>query len=179
MAVNSPAPSYTDGIRYAALRRDRGQPTAADSGGPSDLVKQFDQMRQGLGGGAPAFAAPEPVSFNSGSPQGQAGGSVSGAGFSGQLNLVDWGGRQVDRSLVPYAEKLQSFGLRFSGGYRDPARNAAVNGVPGSHHLTGMAMDWSGTQAQMQQGAAWARANGAREVLIHNAGSGLHLHVAW
>ena len=27
--------------------------------------------------------------------------------------------------------------------------------------------------------AAWAKANGAKEVLQHNAGTGFHLHIAW
>ena len=31
----------------------------------------------------------------------------------------------------------------------------------------------------MNQATEWARANGAREVLIHNAGSGQHLHAAF
>jgi uncharacterized protein YcbK (DUF882 family) len=70
-------------------------------------------------------------------------------------------------------------GLRFSSGWRDPVTNQRVNGVPNSYHLKGRAMDWSGSARDMQAARSWALQNGATEALIHNAGSGTHLHVAW
>lgn len=69
-------------------------------------------------------------------------------------------------------------GLRFTSGYRDPARNAAAGGVKNSKHLTGQASDFVGTEAEMQRAAAAAKAQGAK-VLIHDSGSGRHLHIEW
>lgn len=95
-------------------------------------------------------------------------------------NLVTIDGRQFDAGIASNVQYLaDTYGLRISGGYRTPERNAEVNGATNSYHLTGQAADFVGTQAQMQAAADWARSNGAREVLIHNAGSGTHLHVAW
>jgi hypothetical protein len=95
--------------------------------------------------------------------------------------LVDFGGRKIDRSVLGYAEQISRLfpNLRFTSGHRDAGANARANGVPNSWHLKGRAMDWSGSARDMQNAAAWARQNGAREVLIHNAGSGTHLHTAW
>lgn len=69
-------------------------------------------------------------------------------------------------------------GMRFTSGYRDPARNKAAGGVKNSKHLTGQASDFVGTEEEMQQAAAWAKARGAK-VLVHDSGSGRHLHVEW
>ena len=76
-------------------------------------------------------------------------------------------------------------GLRFTSGYRSPERNAAVGGVPNSWHTRlddlghARAQDYVGTSADMKAGAAWARTQPSQEVLIHDVGSGLHLHVAF
>jgi len=69
-------------------------------------------------------------------------------------------------------------GMRFTSGFRDPKRNAAAGGVKNSKHLTGQASDFVGTEDEMQAAAAWAKARGAK-VLVHNSGSGRHLHVEW
>lgn len=69
-------------------------------------------------------------------------------------------------------------GLRFTSGYRDPQRNAAAGGVKNSKHLTGQASDFVGTEAEMQAAAKAAKAAGAK-VLIHDSGSGRHLHIEW
>lgn len=69
-------------------------------------------------------------------------------------------------------------GLRFTSGYRDPARNKAAGGVANSKHLTGEASDFVGSEEEMQAAAAWAKSQGAK-VLIHNSGSGRHLHIEW
>lgn len=72
----------------------------------------------------------------------------------------------------------QFSGLRFTSGYRDPKRNAAAGGVKNSKHLTGQASDLVGTEEEMQAAAAAARAMGAK-TLIHDSGSGRHLHIEW
>ena len=72
-------------------------------------------------------------------------------------------------------------GLRLTSGYRDPAHNARVGGVPNSYHTKGRAVDFGGSAKDMAAGAAYARTTGAREVLVHKVakGGGVHLHVAW
>lgn len=113
--------------------------------------------------------------------QGQSFSPMPQGGGGQQSGLVDWGGRQIDSSVLGYANQIAKMfpGLRFSSGYRDPAANARANGVPNSYHLSGRALDFSGPANVMQQAKVWAQQNGAREAMIHNAGSGTHLHVAW
>lgn len=84
------------------------------------------------------------------------------------------------------AGKLASlFGLRVSSTYRDPAHNRAVGGVEGSLHTHGSlanpgATDLVGSLAAMQAGLAYARSHyHPQEALIHDVGSGLHLHLGW
>jgi hypothetical protein len=94
--------------------------------------------------------------------------------------LVSYAGYQFDQAILANVQHLDNnFNLRVSGGHRTAERNREVNGSPTSHHLTGRAADFVGSQAEMQAGANWARANGAREAFVHNAGSGTHLHVSW
>jgi hypothetical protein len=149
--------------------------TSGQQTSPFQNVNAFQQQRQGFGGIPQHTPPPQPAaSAASATPSQTTFGGPSGS-------LVSFGGFQYDSSVVPQLQGLLGAvdGLSLSSGYRDPARNAAVNGVPNSYHLTGRAADFSGSSAAMNAGAAWARAHGATEVLIHNAGSGLHLHVAW
>lgn len=105
----------------------------------------------------------------------------SGAQAVPSGDLTQYEGRGFDSGVVGKVQALHQAvpGLRLSGGHRTVERNREVNGSPTSYHLSGRAADFVGTQAEMQAGADWANANGAVEVLIHNAGSGTHLHVAF
>lgn len=94
--------------------------------------------------------------------------------------LAAYAGYQFDEAIIDKVKYLNNdLKLRVSGGYRTPERNNQVNGAKNSNHLTGRAADLVGTPAEMKAGADWAKANGAREAFVHNAGSGTHLHVAW
>lgn len=151
-----------------------------------NLVKQFDAMRNGITGPPTPLSAyqppkpPEPL-FGGAADTSSASATPASAGPPrGRAGkLVDFGGHQFDEGFVPFVSSLASKfpGLRVSSGYRSPERNRAVNGVPNSLHLTGQAADFSGSAADMQAAAGWAQTQGYR-VLIHNAGSGMHLHVS-
>lgn len=77
-------------------------------------------------------------------------------------------------------------GLSLTSGRRSPEKNARVGGASRSYHLVGRAADYTGSSSDLAKGARFAtahrlgaRCTGPEEVLIHNAGSGTHLHVAW
>ena len=174
-----------------------------------DVIKQFDQMRQSLTPQLSPIAPVEvpkidvdpyrpptgmlaaPQSPSAGHFQGDghnhdrpSGGAPAkpGAAAVGPLKLVSWRGRQIDASVMDKAEALarQFPGLRLTSAYRDPQTNARTPGAAkNSWHMKGRAVDFGGSAKDMAAGAAWARKMGAREVLVHNAGTGQHLHVAW
>lgn len=71
--------------------------------------------------------------------------------------------------------------VKFTSDYRDPTHNRSVGGVEGSYHTTHQAVDMTGLDDKQREalkqdlitaGAA------PREFLFHDAGSGMHLHVA-
>lgn len=143
-----------------------------------DLVRSFDQMRQRISGAAPqhemvaapTVAAPPVVAA---APTAPAAPTAAAPAASGAVG--------------PNFAALQANfpGLKHTSGYRDPKHNAEVGGVPNSWHTqlgadgVSRANDYVGSVREMQNAAAWAKAHGAKEVLIHNVGSGQHLHVAW
>lgn len=86
------------------------------------------------------------------------------------VNTLSWGHALAQR-----------FGLGISSGYRSPAHNAAVGGVPNSLHTHGSpgnpgAIDFTPPSSAA---LAYVRSHGAREALIHDVGSGMHLHVGF
>lgn len=86
------------------------------------------------------------------------------------------------KNALKSAEQLaKKHGLRVTSGYRSPAHNASVGGVQNSYHTRGSknnpgAVDLVGSNKAMAKAAADAKKKGY-SVLIHNAGSGLHLHI--
>lgn len=113
-------------------------------------------------------------------PQGGFSGSTAATGAA-PSRLVKYGAYQYDADVVPKIEGLLKAypKLRPTSGYRDPDHNRRVGGVPNSRHLKGTAGDFVGSARDMAEAAGWARRMGAAEVLVHNAGSGQHLHVGW
>lgn len=82
---------------------------------------------------------------------------------------------------------LLAAGLAHSGGDRTPERNAEVNGVPNSSHLTSRTDRWAddyvagGNLALLHRAADLIRRKygnrGRLEILVHDAGSGQHFHI--
>lgn len=78
-------------------------------------------------------------------------------------------------------------GLLVTSGRRSAAGNDAAGGVPNSWHLQGRAVDfWHPSATELYRALSTARlqrispgCTGPEEALVHDAGSGLHLHVAW
>jgi uncharacterized protein YcbK (DUF882 family) len=76
--------------------------------------------------------------------------------------------------------------LVVTSGLRSIERNRFVGGVPNSLHLSGRAVDFAGSSVALAAGYAYAcrfgppgSASGPTEALIHDSGSGRHLHLAW
>lgn len=134
---------------------------------PSDVVRRFDAMRGNLLGGLAPVQPPQaqPISYGGNLPGAPAGAPSAGG---------NW-----DRFRAQFP------GLTETSGYRTPEHNAEVSGVPGSYHTqldefgNSRAYDFVGSARDMQNAVAWAKQNGATEALYHNAGSGLHAHIAW
>ena len=110
-----------------------------------------------------------------------------GAWIKDQVSgLVSSGGGQGGAGVMTgtnakAAKLAQMFNATITSGYRDPARNAAVGGAPGSSHMKGSpanpgAHDFVPASnallnAALKMGAKW--------VDNHDYGSGLHSHVSW
>lgn len=73
------------------------------------------------------------------------------------------------------------FKLEITSGHRSVAHNAAVNGVPNSLHIDGLAFDYVGTISNMSRAMRFAQDHPEifSEVFVHNVGSGIHLHLAF
>lgn len=70
-------------------------------------------------------------------------------------------------------------GLSISSGRRSPDHNRRVGGSPTSKHLQGKACDLYGPELDMMHGRRTAQHEGASRAIIHDSGSGRHLHVEW
>lgn len=121
--------------------------------------------------GAASAAPASPVAAAVASKPGEwvLGAAPSHRGYAG---LTDTTKEWVRRVLGKYPD------LRFTSGYRDPAHNRRVGGVPNSGHTRGVKADFVGTPERMAEVAKWLQQFGGR-TLIHDAGSGNHLDVSW
>lgn len=101
---------------------------------------------------------------------------------------ADEGLKNTNPELVQGLDILNTFvrnrfgkDLTVTGGARTKEHNASVNGDPNSHHLYGEAVDLvdSGlTPEQQEEVVKFAKAIGFTAAKYHDAGSGMHLHVA-
>lgn len=71
-------------------------------------------------------------------------------------------------------------GLRVSSAWRSWAAQLKLKGGSRtSTHPLGWSTDLVGSRASLESAAVQAREWGAHQVLIHDAGTGIHLHVDW
>ena len=101
---------------------------------------------------------------------------------------ADEGLKNTNPELVQGLDILNTFvrnrfgkDLTVTGGARTKEHNASVNGDSNSHHLYGEAVDLvdSGlTPEQQEEVVKFAKAIGFTAAKYHDAGSGMHLHVA-
>jgi hypothetical protein len=77
-------------------------------------------------------------------------------------------------------------GLTITSARRGADRNRLVGGSPRSFHLTGRAADFTGRPEVLSYALRVARGDrvgsrctGPEEAVIHDVGTGVHLHVAW
>jgi hypothetical protein len=95
------------------------------------------------------------------------------------------GGGQATGTLKTAQKVASMFGLRISSTWRDPAHNRAVGGVEGSLHTHGSmsnpgAVDEVGPVGQMMAALAWVQSHlSLKEAMVHDVGSGLHLHMGF
>lgn len=89
-------------------------------------------------------------------------------------------GIQLDQRIAPAAEQVANqFGVRINSGYRSPQHNAAVGGVPNSDHLTGDAVDYTGSPAAMRKLYQWALQQHFPYVEPWGQAGGNHVHISF
>lgn len=153
--------SYQDAIsRIAEITGSQAKPTpAAQNAEPSgEFALKLDQAKASNSGiPAAAFQSPQPVQ----------------------------NGKLVDSLFAPRMQAAQyianRFGLKVTSDYRSPSHNAQVGGVPNSLHTKGLGFDLVGSAANMNKAKAFAESHPEifDEVLVHNVGSGMHLHLGF
>lgn len=95
------------------------------------------------------------------------------------VTLATRKGITLDQRVLPEAEQIaEQFGVRVNSGYRSPAHNAQVGGAEHSDHLTGDAVDFTGTPAQMAALQAWALKQKFPYVEPTSQTHGSHVHIS-
>ena len=92
------------------------------------------------------------------------------------------GGIQVDKALLPTVSQIvRQFGVKVNSGYRSPTHNAQVGGAPSSDHLSGNAVDFTGSQENMRRLYAWAQTQPFKylEPWDKAATGGVHVHISF
>ena len=104
-----------------------------------------------------------------------------------QEGIFDTNLSHTDKVVLQHATALNgwvfsNFGkdITVSGGWRDESYNAQVGGVPNSLHTRGYALDFDVSNCSEEERELIedkARSLGFDEVLYHDAGTGMHLHI--
>jgi hypothetical protein len=128
---------------------------------PGALVSAL-QTRRASGMGQSPAAAPLALAAAGASP--------------GGLSSVD--GVQVDPAIASQVQQIVSrFGVTPTSGYRSPQHNAAVGGAPASDHLSGDAVDFGGSPAQLA--ALYKYAQGRYPYVEPMAQARDHAHISF
>lgn len=139
------------------------------------LAREGDPVFRGIAG---AYRLPAARTVNVPAPGG--GGSRAPRASGGRGGALVNARRPI-RDTLAWAHAIAAkFGLTINSSYRSPAHNRAVGGVPNSWHTRGSAGRPEAFDFSPPSGAAmrwFQRVTHPAETLIHNAGSGLHLHV--
>lgn len=89
-------------------------------------------------------------------------------------------GVQLNSQWLSEAERLdRQFGVRINSGYRSPARNRAVGGARHSDHLSGNAVDFTGSPAAMRALYKYAQKRGYPYVEPWGQAGGSHVHISF
>lgn len=100
------------------------------------------------------------------------------AASGSKRGLASVGGVQVDSAIAPTLEQIISqFGVKPTSGYRDPAHNAQVGGAQNSDHLTGDAVDFSGSPSALS--ALYKYAQGRFPYVEPMAQAKDHVHISF
>jgi len=120
-----------------SLQRTREGHDSADIPGLLGQFQQFQQTIDSMRRRAPVQSAlgSQPGAALGGLPLTSPSGAASGA-YGGAPRGQPSG--RLDSRLVGLAHR---YGLKITSGYRSPAQNKAVGGVPDSYHLRGEAID--------------------------------------
>lgn len=110
------------------------------------------------------------------------------AGVNGDSTTESFNERRYNKRLQAITVAGRAFGVHVTSGVRSASENQSSNGVSNSLHLEengGLAFDLSSgpgaISPQERSFYTWARqrADLFQEVLLHNSGSGWHVHVAF
>lgn len=96
------------------------------------------------------------------------------------LTLATRKGIDVDQQILPAVENVaKQFGVQVNSGYRSPQHNAQVGGAEHSDHLTGDAVDFTGSPQQMAALQAWALRQKFPYVEPTSQTHGSHVHISF
>lgn len=146
------------------------------------VIGQLPKPPGGILGGAFDYALDKAKDFIGDKAKSVWGAAKSFVGAGGDGSGASGAG--TTKGTLGIANRVASmFGLHITSGYRNPQHNAAVGGVPNSLHTHGSpsnpgAVDLGG--ARLAAARAWAASHlSLKELLVHDVGSGLHLHLGF
>lgn len=90
------------------------------------------------------------------------------------------GGIDVNQAILPHVVGIaERFGVKVNSGYRSAEHNAAVGGAKNSDHLSGNAVDFTGSEAAMRKLYEWAQKQGFPYVEPWSQAGGNHVHISF